>query len=157
MSKKRVITEEDVRGWFAEVGGDLMSNEEYREALKDPSRVSNMDESPFCPVAKKQKVIAKKGTKHVPCTTPNNSRESYTVLMAGCADGKVAPPLIVFPYKERMPTEVTRSVPRGWGIGKTGSGWMNSIAFFEYISKVSNYSRSFINRCFLARYWRVES
>ncbi|XP_038119333.1 uncharacterized protein LOC119769791 [Culex quinquefasciatus] len=136
MSKKRVITEEDVRGWFAEVGGDLMSNEEYREALKDPSRVSNMDESPFCPVAKKQKVIAKKGTKHVPCTTPNNSRESYTVLMAGCADGKVAPPLIVFPYKERMPTEVTRSVPRGWGIGKTGSGWMNSIAFFEYISKI---------------------
>lgn len=66
----------------------------------------------------------------------NSNRESYTVMMAGSADGTLVPPLILFPYKERLPREVVSSVPKEWGVGRTEKGWMNTGSFYEYISNV---------------------
>lgn len=95
-----------------------------------------MDESAFALVRKKQRVLAPKGMKNVQSISANSERENYTVLMAASANGELAPPLILFPYKSRLPSDVVRSVPRDWGVGKTESGWMNSVSFYEYVSKV---------------------
>lgn len=56
--------------------------------------------------------------------------------MAGSASGVFVPPLILFPYKERMPRDIVQSIPSGWGVGRTDSGWMNSGAFYEYMTNV---------------------
>ena len=55
--------------------------------------------------------------------------------MAGIADENVACPLIVYPYKDRIPFEVTRSIPRSQEISKTGSRWTNSVVFLRTDTK----------------------
>ncbi|XP_072401163.1 uncharacterized protein [Diabrotica undecimpunctata] len=43
--------------------------------------------------------------------------------------------MIVFPYK-RIPKELALSVPKGWAIGRSDSGWMTSATFFEYFANI---------------------
>ena len=41
----------------------------------------------------------------------------------------------MFPYK-RIPAHLTKSVPDGWAIGRSDSGWMVSSTFYEYMANV---------------------
>lgn len=159
ISKRRIVTPDQVRSWFHEVEQYLVKNG-YLGILNDGNRTFNMDESAFemAPSPHKKKVFAKRGmytyldfsfstkliysasyvlgTKNVQSIQGNSNRESYTVLMAGSASGVFVPPLILFPYKERMPRDIVQSIPAGWGVGRTNSGWMNSGAFYEYMTNV---------------------
>ena len=38
------------------------------------------------------------------------------------ANGEEAPPITVYPYKEKLPEGVTKNVPGHWGIGISESG-----------------------------------
>ncbi|XP_055528078.1 uncharacterized protein LOC129720616 [Wyeomyia smithii] len=87
-------------------------------------------------VPRKQKVFAAKESKNVQALSSNSDKENYTVLISASAAGKLAPPLILFPYKSRLPAHIVSSVPKGWPVGRSESGWMNSEAFFEYIANV---------------------
>ena len=42
---RAVITKEDLLRWFLEVGGRLFGDPELREAMADPSRIVNQDET----------------------------------------------------------------------------------------------------------------
>lgn len=95
-----------------------------------------MDETAFFLVPRKQRVIAAKESKNVQALSANSDKENYTVLISASAAGALAPPLILFPYKSRIPGSVASSVPKGWAVGRSDSGWMNSDTFFEFISKV---------------------
>lgn len=66
ISKKRIISENEVRSWFAEVEAFLVSQDQL-EVLSIPSRVFNMDESAFemAPNPKKKRVFAAKSAKNV--------------------------------------------------------------------------------------------
>lgn len=57
LSKRRVVTEENVRNWCHSVSKYLKSKNAL-DVLDHPERVFNMDESSFALVPKKQKVIA---------------------------------------------------------------------------------------------------
>lgn len=57
-------------------------------------------------------------------------------MVSFSAAGKMCPPMIVFPYKSRIPGDITRSVPDGWGIGHSESGWMQKELFYEYVANV---------------------
>lgn len=135
LSKRRVVTEADVRNWFHTVAQYLESKNAF-DVLWHPERVYNMDESSFCLVPRKQKVIAAKASKHVQSLTSNSEKENYTVLISASASGELPPPLVLFPYKSRIPSSIIRSIPKGWGIGHTDSGWMNTQAFHDFIVKV---------------------
>ncbi|XP_055551042.1 uncharacterized protein LOC129733298 [Wyeomyia smithii] len=112
VAKKRAITEADVRGWFAEILAYAAANN-VENVLADP-----------------------KESKNVQALSSNSDKENYTVLISASAAGKLAPPLILFPYKSRLPAHIVSSVPKGWAVGRSESGWMNSEAFFEYIANV---------------------
>lgn len=56
------------------------------------------------------------------CKAGNNEKECVTVLINASAAGILAPPLIIFQY-QRIPGDVARSVPKGWGTGVSDSGW----------------------------------
>lgn len=101
----------------------------------DKSRVFNRDESAFFLSPKGERVLVKKGKKTVYTFTRNSDKECLTVLFMANANGQLPPPMIVFPY-ERIPYSISQSMPDGWAIGKSDSGWMTAQTFYEYIVNV---------------------
>ena len=82
----------EVRTHFAEIPGGL-------EALNDPSRVFNADESGFpldASTGRVAKVLAGKGCKHVRLRAPG-SKAQFTVLGCSNAAGDYMPPFMIFP------------------------------------------------------------
>lgn len=127
------ISENDIRKWF--VGVEEYLNEKgYSDILKDPSRVFNGDETSFLLCPKNKKVLAVRGTKNV-YQIEHNPKVNLTVMFTFSASGETTAPMIIYPYK-RLPSGVLKSVPDGWGIGCSDSGWMRSELFFEYIGNV---------------------
>lgn len=128
------ITRETLLKWYDEVYG-YMKAHNYDEILNDPRRVFNGDETAFFLSPKGNKVLAAKGDKNVYLQVNPDEKECLTVLITANAEGFVAPPLVVFKY-ERIPQYLAESVPKGWGIGKSETGWMNSALFYEFITNI---------------------
>ncbi|GAB0095060.1 hypothetical protein DMENIID0001_103910 [Sergentomyia squamirostris] len=110
------VTQEDVEGWFSKVQTDLENC-----GLSDipASRVFNCDETSFFLCPHLDEVVG-------------NEQKTVTTLFIGSAAGAMLPPMLVLPY-ERIPWEVTQSIPADWSVGRTGSGSMKSDAFYEYV------------------------
>ncbi|KAJ8930637.1 hypothetical protein NQ314_016552 [Rhamnusium bicolor] len=53
------------------------------------------------------------------------------------AERKTTYPMVVFPYT-RPPKTVVNSMPSGWFLGKSETGWMRGDVFFEYIANGLN-------------------
>ncbi|XP_062553990.1 uncharacterized protein LOC134219279 [Armigeres subalbatus] len=104
--------------------------------MKDPARIFNMDESSIRLVPTKECVFAETGEKYVHTSNANSEKECYTVLFSASAAGVLAPPMVLFPYKQRLPAEIAHSAPDGWSIGKNVSGWMTQETFSEYLKNV---------------------
>lgn len=64
-----------------------------------------------------------------------SSKEYITVMFSFSAAGRTCTPIIIYPY-QRIPEKIAESVPAGWGIGRSESGWMTAPVFYEYISSV---------------------
>lgn len=56
--------------------------------------------------------------------------------MMYAADGSWAPPMIMYAYKEKIPDFIIKNTPEGWGIGTSGSGWMTTESFYEYMTNM---------------------
>lgn len=125
------VTEEKIRNWFEEVKSTLADN---IEALNDPTRVFNLDESGFALAPKTGVILGPRG-KSVYDERTASDKENLTVLFAVDAAGTFSPPLAIFKY-ERIPPSVANMVPKEWGLGKSKNGWMTSECFFEYFSNV---------------------
>lgn len=52
-----------------------------------------------------------------------------------CIAGIAAPRMVVFANK-RVPKELALTVPEGWVLGRSDSGWMMGPTFFEYVANV---------------------
>lgn len=95
------VTENMLRAWFTEIR-DFLEMEGLTDIMLDPT---NMDETAVRTIPTKEVVLAEVGTPYVYARVGNSDKESYTALFAATADGKLAPTLMLFPYKERMPGE----------------------------------------------------
>ena len=72
-------------------------------------------------------------------TSKENDKEGLTVLMGYSAAGKMAPPMIIYTYKQHIPhdiAEAVEAVDPTWAIGKSETGWMTSATFYDYMSQV---------------------
>ncbi|XP_053621416.1 uncharacterized protein LOC128681499 [Plodia interpunctella] len=126
------ITEEAVRAWFNRVHSYFEQNN-LLDVLEDPSRIFNCDETGFFLCPKGKQVLVRRGSKKVYSRVANDEKECLTVLVNVSADAAIAPPMVLYPYK-RLPKNIVPTVPSGWGIGHTESGWMNMAAFYEYVA-----------------------
>lgn len=106
------VTEKNIRGWFDEVKVYLSANN-LEQVIQSPERVFNMDESSIQLVPTREEVLAQKGEKYIHTRNANSEKESYTTLFAANAAGILAPPLVLFPYKQRLPAEIARNAPPG--------------------------------------------
>lgn len=129
-----LLTEAQIRNWFAEVFSYLEVNN-YCDILEDGSRIFNADETAFALCPKTAKVLAPRGEKNVYDVSRTSEKENVTVLITVSGTGNLAPPMPVFPYK-RLPADIVRAIPKGWGVGKSDSGWMTGEVFYEYMCNV---------------------
>jgi hypothetical protein len=61
-----------------------------------------------------------------------NEKETITVLLVFSADGRTLTPMVVFPFV-RPNKAIVDSIPSGWFLGRSESGWMRSDTFYERI------------------------
>lgn len=128
------LSEQDIRKWFGGIQ-EYLQSKGWQSILENPDRVLNADETCFNLCPKNSKVLAPKGAKNVYEIEHAPSKSTLTVMFAFTASGNVTPPMIVYPYK-RLPQNVGKSVPDGWGIGLSDTGWMKSEVMFDYIKNV---------------------
>lgn len=132
---RAVVTEGQIRSWFAEIT-KYIESEGHHQILQDPSRIFNMDETAVSTVPTKEVVLAGVGSRYVHARVGNSDKESYTALFGASASGVLVPPLMIFPYKQRIPRDIFQMLPEGWAAGRTQSGWMNRDTFYEYLRDV---------------------
>ena len=130
------VTEENIRGWFRQVGETLQS-ENLAPILKYPKRNFNGDETNFvlCPDGKL--VLAIRGMKNVYEVDPGQAKEAVTCMHSFNADGDEVPPMLIYPY-QRIPADITDKIPKTWGVGRSETGWMTAEVFYEYIGNIFN-------------------
>lgn len=131
-ASRAAVTEAQLRKWFAEVR-DFLEKEGCLDAVADPMRVFNADESAFFLNPKGSHVVVGRGEKNVYSIVNTDDKECLTVLVNINAAGLIAPPMVIF-KNLRLPNDLVSSVPKDWGIGRSSeSGWMTGEHFFEYI------------------------
>ncbi|XP_067621255.1 uncharacterized protein [Eurosta solidaginis] len=132
---RAMVSENNIRSWFSKIRQYFVENY-LLELLQDPKRIFNCDASGFYLSPQEKQVLVRKCSKKVYNRTANDEKECLTVLLTVGAYGAISPPLVMFPYKRYVPSHITASMPKGWGMGHSDSGWMTSEAFFEYITNV---------------------
>lgn len=132
---RAAVSECQIKRWFTEIQ-EYIEADGYRYVLKDPSRIFNMDETAVRTIPTKEVVLAGTGTRHLYARVGNSDKESYTALFAANAFGTLAPTLMLFPYKQRIPGEIFNNLPPNWAAGRTESGWMNRDTFYLYLRDV---------------------
>jgi hypothetical protein len=130
-ASRAAVTKSKIQNWHKEVEDYFISS---GINITDPKRIFNTDESAFFLSPKGRKVLAKKGSKSLHDRS-GDDKECLTVLITGNAAGQLAPPMVMYSY-ERLPKHIVSHVPKGWGVGKSKSGWMTSESFFEYITNI---------------------
>lgn len=113
---RSAVTEENLRKWFDHVHKFCETNN-CTEALGNPNRIYNLDETAFFLSPEIGKVIARRGARTVYNVTKANDRLCTTVLMGGNAAGQMVPSMVVFKNKI-IPKNVSNNWPDNWGIGK---------------------------------------
>ena len=97
ISKGRaVISPKDIALWFQDVGSYLNSHPALLEALQDPQRVFNQDETAIEHGVGDQFVLAGKGDKQTYAVS-SSTREHTTISFTVSAAGGVVEPHVVFP------------------------------------------------------------
>ena len=124
------LTEGCIRGWFDDA--KKFFEEKCSYVLSDPSKQYNADETGFQMDPKTGRILAPRG--EVAYTESGGSKEQISVLITTRADGKVMQSCIVYPYKRAVPKAIIDSVPAGFCIARSDSGWMTSEVFYEYLA-----------------------
>lgn len=113
------ITEEYIRSWFEDLDSFLIELN-ARDILEEPSRILNADESGFSLCPKTGKVLGLRG-QDLNIVKQGNSKDNLTVLITFTADGRLCPPLVIFPYV-KPPKILVERMPSDWVLGKSESG-----------------------------------
>lgn len=108
------VNEDKIRHWFSTVYNYFEASN-ITDVLQDDSRIFNCDETAFFLCPKDKQVLVRKGSKAVYNRVANDEKECLTVLVTVSADGKIPPPMVLFPYI-RLPKHLASSVPKGWGL-----------------------------------------
>ena len=134
LSKERhEVGEEDIREWFTDIKSHLQS----KSLLNiHPSRIYNCDETNMAMTPKSDYVIAEKGARTVYDIVDAKEHEGLTALFVYSAEGVQAPPMTLYPYKERVPRNIVVNLPTGWAAGISDNGWMTIDTFYEYVTNI---------------------
>ena len=125
------MTEESCRNWFKGLIEEITAIGAI-DIFEDPSRVYNLDESnlQLCPST--GRVVGFKSWKNCYELAPGPEKSTLTFVGNFNARGDIVIPAIIFPYT-RVPSDIAASVPDGFFLGHSETGWMKSENFYEYL------------------------
>ena len=127
------VSEERLQEWYADVQTYFDMDEDLAQAIKDPSRIFNMDETAFAMegrMGRKQRVLVPTGSESNYALKPG-SRKTITFTATICANGCTTKPFIIYPGK-RLTNINAEGFPgcRHW-VQK--NGWTDGPAFLQYL------------------------
>ena len=93
---RAITTPQNLNIWFDDKWKFLSSKPELLEAISDPSRVFNQDETAIEHGVSDQWVLAERGKKQVYQVAGSSTREHTTISYTISASGKIVPPRKVF-------------------------------------------------------------
>lgn len=125
------MSETNIRKWFEEIS-EYINKQDLHEAIADPTRIFNADETGFNMCPKTEKFLAKIGCKNVYQVEKGSAKENITALFTFSASGLVLKLMIIYSYK-RIPVYSYNRVPVGWGIGISDTGWMAAAIFHDIV------------------------
>lgn len=137
-SSRKNISKNVILQWFADAQS-YFAEEGMLDALHDPSRNFNIDESGFSLSPKQGRVLAIKGEKHVFEESSAHHKTNITVLANVCADGRIPPPLIIYPRK-RISAHMGENFPEDYEccVGKSEKGYITMETLYEYLCNSFN-------------------
>ncbi|KAK3884531.1 hypothetical protein Pcinc_011204 [Petrolisthes cinctipes] len=132
-SARKNVSVRKIQEWFTNAH-DYFSEINALDALQDPARNFNIDESGFCLSPIHGKVVIPKGEKHVFEETSIHHKQNLTVLGCICADGSLPPPMKIYPRK-RASANIVEKFPVGYEftVGKSEKGYITYETLFEYL------------------------
>ena len=141
---RAAITKEMVEGWFATANGYIAQQQGGTDALKDPRRVWNMDETAFpldSGTGKVRPVLVRRGTKNVYAIKQGDKTQ---ITVVGCCNaiGDFMKPYIVYPAQrltginyEKFPDALYSNTPTGWMNQDEFDIWIR--CFDEYVNSLN--------------------
>merc|ERR1712142_51153 len=154
-SARSAVTKQHIYQWFSDIHSVIHDKQDLQlaAALKDPTRIFNMDEtsvqlctipnyvitSPQLLTGPEGKELCKRMKQPIYYKNPSQDKACLTVLTTVQASGTVLPPLIIYPRKRftnivsYIEDPVTgEELP--YVLGKSpNSGWITSACLYEYL------------------------
>ncbi|XP_046571695.1 jerky protein homolog-like [Haliotis rubra] len=105
--------------------------------IDSPERIWNADETGFSMGSKASTVVGptRRGStsSQVPHASGGSSKQRSTVMLCGCADGRMMPPFYVYPAPKPRGYNPLSGVPEGSSFDYTKKGWMDAIALRAFV------------------------
>lgn len=130
--KRAEVNEASIRKWHDDLHNYLIS-ENVEDILRDPARIFNADESGFQTNPETGLVLGPKGLNNFYSISTGSVKESITVLVTVNAEGKLYPPMVIYPY-ERIPSAIVKNLNPNWPVGRSKTGWMTGQTFYGYLA-----------------------
>ena len=133
------VSHHDVSRWFTDVGKFIQSKSELQEAMKDPRRVFNQDETSIEHGMSDQYVITMKGDKQVYGVSSSN-RDHTTISFTVNAAGWIVSPRVIFPGVRDMAKSKLKLPNYGktgeWQYTYTSNGWVKQEIYLDIIQEL---------------------
>lgn len=127
----------EIRSWFTSVENQL-TKDGLLDALKDPRRVLNADETGFALDPQKGFVIAPRGANNV-FMVSDNEKEQLTAMLTFSADGYIFKPFLIYPGV-RLHSSITKPIETlktRVNYTSTPSGWEITSSMLVYADKLN--------------------
>lgn len=100
--------------------------------ISKPMLIFNSDETGISVVHKPGKVVAELGRRNVYAMTSAERGKTHTVLSCVSASGYALPPMMVYPRKKKVPSNLKEGALPGTLFTNSESGWINSQLYLEW-------------------------
>ncbi|XP_056003489.1 uncharacterized protein LOC130049641 [Ostrea edulis] len=132
------LSKEKTDKWYSKFKSFLIE----KELVDKPGQIWNADETGFSVGSVAGKVIgpAKKG--QVPHLSGGHSKQRFTVMFCGAADGRMIPPFIVFPEPKPKGYNPLSAGLEGGAAAYTKKGWMDSVTFKVFLEHFNTFAGS---------------
>ncbi|KAG6446114.1 uncharacterized protein LOC115440951 [Manduca sexta] len=133
LKSSEIISQEKVENWFENTYDCLVKNN-LQDIIRDPCRIFTSDEAAFYLNPKPKRVLVKRSVSNI-FSTVGTKKENPRVFLTANAAGQLAPPMVMFADHPVSPN-IYDSMPEGWGVGMTKTGWMCGTTFYEYMTNI---------------------
>ena len=124
------MTEEDLANWQGDIEKLLFHDAKLREAMLDPSRIFNQDETAVEVGSSSQRVLAEVNTK-ILFSISGGSRKHVTASFLASADGSLVPPRLIYKGVRNVAEKHLKDLD---STGKSGK-WKFSVSEKGYITR----------------------